>query len=39
LPDDVKAENVSATFSDGMLYVHMQKSTPTGDKPLEIEIH
>jgi HSP20 family protein len=39
LPDDVKAENVSATFSDGMLYVHMQKSTPTGDKPLEMEIH
>ena len=39
LPDDVKAENVTANFSDGMLYVHMLKSTPTGDKPLEIEIH
>ncbi len=39
LPDDVKPENVTANFSDGMLYVHMLKSAPTGDKPLEIEIH
>lgn len=39
LPDDVLPENVTANFSDGMLYVHMLKSAPTGDKPLEIEIH
>lgn len=39
LPDDVKPDNVTANFSDGMLYVHMLKSAPTGDKPLEIEIH
>ncbi len=38
LPEDVKPENISAEFRDGMLYVHMTKSTPTGGQPLEIEI-
>lgn len=38
LPEDVKPENISGEFRDGMLYVHMTKSTPTGGQPLEIEI-
>ena len=38
LPDDVRPENISGEFRDGMLYVHMTKSMPTSAQPLEIEI-
>ena len=38
LPDDVRPENISGEFRDGMLYVHMTKSTPSSAQPLEIEI-
>lgn len=38
LPDDVQSGNISGEFRDGMLYIHMTKSTPTGEQPLEIEI-
>ena len=38
LPDDVRPENISGEFRDGMLYVHMTKTMPTSAQPLEIEI-
>ena len=34
----VQPENISGEFRDGMLYVHMTKSTPSSAQPLEIEI-
>lgn len=37
LPDDVQPEDISATFKDGMLYVHMTKSEPK-EKVRQIEI-
>lgn len=38
LPEDVRAENITGHFRDGMLFVHMVKSSPPEDKALEIEI-
>lgn len=38
LPEDVRPENITGHFRDGMLYVHMVKSASPADKTLEIEI-
>jgi len=38
LPDDVKPETITSNFRDGMLYVHMPKTTPQHPEVLEIEI-
>ncbi|MCD8548878.1 MAG: Hsp20/alpha crystallin family protein [Aeromonadaceae bacterium] len=38
LPEDVQAEDISARFQDGILYVTLAKSTPP-QRRREIEIH
>ncbi len=38
LPDDVTPETISSHFRDGMLYVHLPKTTPQHPSVLDIEI-
>ena len=39
LPEDVRPENITGHFRDGMRYVHMLKTASPVDKTLEIEIN
>lgn len=39
LPDNVDPKKIEAKFNDGMLYIHMPKTEPSEDKPLQIDIH
>ena len=38
LPEDVRPENITGHFRDGMLYIHMVKTALPEEKSLEIEI-
>ncbi len=38
LPEDVRPENITGHFRDGMLYIHMAKTALPEEKSLEIEI-